>query len=263
MRFRGLLICCVLVLCLPIGLSVVTAQDDEAETPIARVIAWRLNARSAPSLDAEVLAVLELGQEFRIVGRTEAADWLNIQLSTDQTAWIASRYTEETISRNLPIVTAELPSENGVIRVSQDVNVRAGAGVRFPIVNGLPRSTQVTVIGRSGDNTWAQIIQPNGSTGWIFDGALPIDFDLTPFPVPASALIGAQWRTINTVPVRVGPEAFYPLLEFLNEGTLVTILGRDTTSQWVKISFPISNGWIPAAAFPEGTNISTLPISLN
>lgn len=259
---RKLLLMLVILMGTTVLVPIIAAQTDEDNNPVARVIAWRLNARAAPTTDSEVVAVLEYDQVYAIVGRTPTAEWLQIQLTATQTAWVASRFTEETISAELPVLDVDLPEQVNRVQVIQDVNVRAGAGTNFPRINGLPTGTTVTVIGRNGDGTWAQIEQPNGATGWIFDGALPDSFDLMPLPVPASALLGAQWRTVNTVAVRLGPENFYPLVEFLPAGSLVTILGRDTTSQWVKIGFPISNGWIPATAFPEGTDVSGLPLSL-
>jgi len=262
MQRRLLIVVSVIVgLGLLVPLSIAQTDDDNGD-PVARVIAWRLNVREAPTTDSAVITVLEYDQVFPIIGRTDTAEWLQLQLTPTTSGWVASRFTEEALSADLPVVDVILPEQVNRVELVQDVNVRAGAGINFPRINGLPGGTVVTVIGRNGDGTWAQIEQPNGATGWIFDGALPASFDLMPLPVPASALLGAQWRTVNTVAVRLGPENYYPLVEFMPAGTLVTILGRDTTSQWVKIGFPISNGWIPATAFPEGTDISGLPLSL-
>lgn len=256
-----LLVLIMLFLIVPVA----SAQDENADVPVATVIAYRLNVRAEPTTNSPVLRVAEYGQSFVILGRTEGADWLQIQLTADTAGWVAARYTEETIGAATPIIAVDL--SNNVIQVTQDVNVRSGPGELFVRINGLVEGTTVTVIGRSGDNTWAQIQQPNGATGWIFDGALPSNFDLTPLPVPESALIaallqGAPWRTVNRVGVRMGPENYYPLIEYLEAGTDVQVIGRDTLSQWVKIRYPISNGWIPATAFPEGTNIGLLPVSL-
>ncbi len=247
------------------------AQEMNDEATFGEVVVGRLNVRAAPTTESDILTVIVIGDVFPIIGENETGDWRQIQLTPEQPGWVFAEYfipTEAT--EGTPIEPIEAPAQisGETIRVTQDVNVRAGPGTVFDILNGLPGGTTVTVIGRNGDNTWAQVQIPNRRTGWIFDGALPEDFDLAPFPVPESALLaalsqGAPWRVVNTVIVQMGPGIHYPDIGTVRAGEGVQVIGRDTLSQWVKINYPISNGWLPAAAFPAGTNIEILPLSLD
>ncbi|MEZ4671258.1 MAG: SH3 domain-containing protein [Anaerolineae bacterium] len=59
------------------------------------------------------------------------------------------------------------PIIEGVVNVSDSVNVREGPGRSFKVVGSLaPRST-VRVLGRNDDGTWLQIRMEDGSEGWV------------------------------------------------------------------------------------------------
>jgi hypothetical protein len=51
-----------------------------------------------------------------------------------------------------------------VNRSSSSINVRSGPGTQFSVVGGLPRNSEVEVIGRSEAGGWLKIASPSG---WI------------------------------------------------------------------------------------------------
>ena len=64
--------------------------------------------------------------------------------------------------------------------VNTNANVRVGPGLSYgTIAGGLNQGTQVEVIGRTSDNSWYQILMPEGGQeGWIFGSLLDLNADL-------------------------------------------------------------------------------------
>lgn len=54
----------------------------------------RLNIRAGPALVYEIVGQLESGDQFVILQRTSDGNWLEIETSTHQKGWVASRYVE-------------------------------------------------------------------------------------------------------------------------------------------------------------------------
>lgn len=73
------------------------------------------------------------------------------------------------------------------------LNLRTGPGVNFGIITSLLRNSAVTMIGRTSDASWIQVVIPGGAQGWMRSrflltntpvGNLPITFNTTPVPPP-------------------------------------------------------------------------------
>ncbi|MBK9052459.1 MAG: SH3 domain-containing protein [Chloroflexi bacterium] len=68
--------------------------------------------------------------------------------------------------------------------VSSDANVRTGPGVTYgSIAGGVRSGTRVTIIGRTSDNSWYQVIIPAGQEGWIFASLITPDSTFDPSSV--------------------------------------------------------------------------------
>ncbi len=57
------------------------------------------------------------------------------------------------------------------------VNARTTASTDAPIVQLLPRSTLLRAVGRTADNTWVQVVLPDGVRAWVFTDAVLTDQD--------------------------------------------------------------------------------------
>jgi LysM repeat protein len=73
------------------------------------------------------------------------------------------------------------------------LNLRTGPGVNYAIITSLLRNSIVTMIGRTSDAAWVQVVIPGGVQGWMRSrflltntpvGNLPITFNNTPVPPP-------------------------------------------------------------------------------
>lgn len=85
---------------------------QDASVPLAAKIAAagsRLNVRSGPGTDYQVVAKADDGTEYQAVGRSAAGDWLLLQLSADTSdvGWVSAGYVDLTGDiQTLPIENA-------------------------------------------------------------------------------------------------------------------------------------------------------------
>lgn len=72
------------------------------------------------------------------------------------------------------------PGTNDAV-VNTNANIRTGPGLSFgTVAGGATAGTNVSLIGRTSDNSWYQIVLPDGQEGWIFGTLLTVNsgFDL-------------------------------------------------------------------------------------
>jgi hypothetical protein len=82
-----------------------------------------------------------------------------------------------------PMQTEVLPAVKAIAivdRSGSSINVRAGAGTQFGIVGGLPRNSEVEVVGRNPDGDWLKIAEP---PGWIFAELVSLSLPVESLPV--------------------------------------------------------------------------------
>lgn len=73
---------------------------------------------------------------------------------------------------------------NANATVSSDANIRTGPGVSYgSIAGGAKSGTRVTIIGRTSDTSWYQVIIPGGQEGWIFASLITPDSTFDPTTV--------------------------------------------------------------------------------
>jgi uncharacterized protein YraI len=69
------------------------------------VTASRLNVRTGPSLNHPVIALLQRGQQVRLLGRNSAASWLKVELAPNYHGWVFASYIRSSVPiTNLPVV---------------------------------------------------------------------------------------------------------------------------------------------------------------
>lgn len=88
------------------------AQGETKIQRLATVNVSALNARSAPTTEAERLALLPRGATVKVIG--EQDDWLQVELVSGETAWIAGWFVD--------ISTVELPAVPGNPGGSADID---------------------------------------------------------------------------------------------------------------------------------------------
>ncbi len=69
-----------------------TATPAAPSNVVAVVEAQTLNAREGPGTGQPVMAVIEQGQQFDVVGRNLEASWFELRLSPGKTGWVAGEW---------------------------------------------------------------------------------------------------------------------------------------------------------------------------
>jgi uncharacterized protein YraI len=119
---------------------------------VAEVTAESVNVRAGQSTNFERLCRLTKGDEVVVSGRSFS--WYQIQLPPDTKVYISDKYVRL------------LNRQEGRIE-SDDVNVRAGAGIHHTILGQLPAGARVRILQKIQE--WYQIEAPPSVSGWISD----------------------------------------------------------------------------------------------
>lgn len=134
--------------------------------------------------------------------------------------WIPMRVIGDEVD-----LTAVKPSSTAdtVYRVKtngSNLNVRAGAGTSFKLINSLPNGTGVTILDKSGN--WRKVKAFNGVTGWVSNNYLA---------KTSTAKVKTNGSNLN---VRKAPNATSPVLGSVKNGTKVAVIS--TTGNWAYVS---------------------------
>lgn len=131
----------------------------------------RLNVRSEPNASATILAKIRWDRDYPITGRNADSSWW--QINVDGTiGWVYWRYINIANPNVVPVVSGSTsapanPAVTGiVVAPTTNVNVRSGPSTGTAIIGRVPQGTRVSVVGRTGDNSWWQI-NDGRTTGWI------------------------------------------------------------------------------------------------
>ncbi len=86
------------------------------------------------------------------------------------------------------------------------LNLRSGPGVNHNVILSLLRNSAVTMIGRTADASWIQVVIPGGTQGWMRSrfllpntpiGNLPITWAALPTPVPPPPATGGTIHVVQ------------------------------------------------------------------
>jgi uncharacterized protein YraI len=152
------------------------------------------------------------------------------------------------------------------------LNVRQGPAVTYPIITTLSRGTVVQLGGyRNATTTWVMLILPSGQQGWSYAPFLQTSYNLASLPVwsppdSGGTPSGATATVVNAyhLNVRSGPGVSFTPIMTLPRGTVVQLVGRNSSSTWLKIRMPSgTQGWSNAYYLQTTYTISSLPVLTN
>ncbi len=113
----------------------------------------RINVRSQPSVDAEILATLKGGQEVEVLGEVSGTEpgqsWSRVAMPQQVTVWVLAQLVNRKTS---------------VVR-SKELHYRAGPGRNYSVLGTLKSGDEVKVV-REFDG-WLQIEPPAGSVAFV------------------------------------------------------------------------------------------------
>lgn len=152
-------------------------------------------------------------------------------------------FTPAIAATNTPLPTA-LPAAQ-VCPTCANLRLRASPGTAGQILTLLPADLPLSVIGRTADNAWVQVVLPDGSSGWVAAAYLTLRIDLNVVSVTGTAQ-DAPTAVANTAGVvsGVSANARRILLDGLAKGNLPHSFTRvgDSISAAPQFLTPIGSG---------------------
>lgn len=180
------------------------------------------------------------------------------------------------------------------------LSLRAGPSFSQSVVGNVFQGQRVQAIGRNSANSWVKVqVVESGLQGWILSGNVQLDIPITNLPVindsttqptatpiaptatpvnptatpvnptatpvnptatptPASGVTA----TVNTgaLNVRSGPAVSYGVVAVLNQGTTVSVTGRNSDNSWVRVATGNISGWVLTSLTTINGDLATIPI---
>jgi uncharacterized protein YgiM (DUF1202 family) len=124
--------------------------------------AYRLNVRSGPGVQYDVVTRVTQGDPVGLIGRNANGSWVQLETGYSQ-AWINASYVLTAYNiYTLPVTDSTVPNpggaqQAGLITGVTYLNVRTGPGVQYAVVRRVANSDQVGLIGRNANASWVQL----------------------------------------------------------------------------------------------------------
>jgi SH3-like domain-containing protein len=140
-----------------------------------RIQGGRVNIRSGPSTNYEIVTTVNEGTPLQVVAR--AGEWLKIRYPADQSAWIPAANIQGEVPSVIP--------GTGVVRtVSENATrVRVRPWVRSTVVGEVNEGTTVRIKDIRGQ--WLKIAPPPTARAWVFGKYVRFEGDVTEVEAPA------------------------------------------------------------------------------
>lgn len=142
---KNILLSAVLIFLIPAN-----ARTEEIKIFAGEITADRVNIRSGPNLNFEVIYTCNRGDKIIICG--EQYEWYKIKLPEGVVLYISKDFIDN--------------QNNTFIVKTDDVNIRAGAGLEYNIAGQLSKGDKVETITEAG--AWYGIKAPKKCFGWVY-----------------------------------------------------------------------------------------------
>ena len=147
------------------------------------------------------------------------------------------------------------------------LNVRQGPGINYAVTATVYKGQTVTLLGRNDNSSWAKIRTIGGQEGWVNASyIIPSNVAISSLPIMTSSAAPLPTPLAPVaqggIAVRSGPGFNFPAAGFVNNGSFVNLLGRNSISTWVKVSANNNTliGWMHASVIETNLSISSLPV---
>lgn len=177
---------------------------------------------------------------------------------------------------NLPVALFDRPlilPQPGFASTQGAINLRAAPDVYSAAITQVPGGQILTILGRNADYTWFHVRLENGQTGWVLAellssnaGLISAVYSETPLPPQRLGELGTRGRVTAPagVNLRRGPDATFPAIGLVNDGTLVDLLARSPyLNGWLKVNVSGTVGWLSLLTLDTQAYLDALPIDYN
>ncbi|MGE5703319.1 MAG: N-acetylmuramoyl-L-alanine amidase [Clostridia bacterium] len=212
----------------------------------------KLNVRTGPSLTSPITTTLAIGSTYPVV--KESGQWLQIQLSANQTGWVAGWLVKDAASPakapgSAPSSKPSVPPTNTPVQSNQTIKLIAPLHV-YPApdqaqspIGELSAGDEIVI--KSTSKGWLQITY-DGAVAWIYpNGTGSVGQAPTP-PVQPPAkgnLLGTVSVNAPVVNLRSQPTTTSDLVTTMAQGTVLSLIG--TQGDWFQVLTPTGqSGWV-------------------
>ncbi len=249
-----------------------TTSPPPSSTATGTVATGALNVRSGPGIGYGTLTAVYRGTTFTLLGRNGDGSWVKIRLSSGTEGWVnGSLITPSVAISTLAVLDGSTPSTTASGTVATGaLNVRYGPGVSYGVITAIQQGNYVTLLGRNSNSSWVKIRLVGGTEGWVNASLLTTSVAVSSLPVLDSGgtgtvpppTSGATATVTTAANVRSGPGTGYYVLAGVYPGKVLTLLGRNHTSEWVQVRLADgTTGWIYAWLVTLSVPLNGLPVT--
>jgi uncharacterized protein YraI len=232
--------------------------------------ASRVNARSGPGTGFPTVIVLDAGAIFTLLGRNADASWVQIGVAGGAQVWVNARFVAPSVAiSSLPVSVSGTGASARVTAFF--LNVRTGPAAAFPSLGTLRQGDGVSLLGRNADSTWVEIVLPVGTRGWVSTAFIDSNIAISALPITDGtgggenpAPIPGPTGTVTAfyLNVRFGPSHTFGAFTRLEQGQVISLVGRNAAQTWLQISIPGGGtGWVNANYIRPSINPATLAVT--
>ncbi|SFA94693.1 MULTISPECIES: SH3 domain-containing protein [unclassified Bacillus (in: firmicutes)] len=129
-----------------------------------------------------------------------------------------------------------IPEASDTVIINQDqVNIRQGPGLSYPIVKKANKNDSFSVIKEEAD--WIQLNLSGDKKGWVANWLVTKNKGSSESQAGSDAEVNT-----NDLRVRKGPGTNFQVIGYLNKGDKVKVL--ETNENWIEISSGFGEGWV-------------------
>jgi anionic cell wall polymer biosynthesis LytR-Cps2A-Psr (LCP) family protein/uncharacterized protein YraI len=146
------------------------------------------------------------------------------------------------------------------VPLGDQVNLRAGPGVRYAIISTLSQEEWAQITGKNDAGDWLRV-KYQGRTGWLATEFVRVSGDLEIAPVIGVAQqVEAVVQPGDYVNVRTGPSVDYNSIGMLTANQSALVIGKSADGKWWQVRMGVVTGWISADYVEIRGNPSTIPV---
>ena len=250
--------------------------SQQAQTgATATVVTGALNVRSGPGINFPVVAKAYQGHVIALLGRDSSSTWARVRLFSGQEGWVNAgpQYIQPSVAiSSLPVVDgapAPAPTTTpGFIPsaavTAASLNVYAGPGTNFAVIATSLQGHVVHMLARNQDASWVRVRIFSGQVGWVSAASIQPNMPISNLPVvgaTAPPVPGPITDPAHTRSLYAGPASTFNIVGTVHQGQNVTLLGRNSQGNWVKVLLDSGvQGWVSASLVHSSVPLFSLPI---
>ncbi|MGM7721005.1 N-acetylmuramoyl-L-alanine amidase [Metabacillus sp. Hm71] len=198
-----------------------TAANEQVTINVDHV-----NVRSGAGLTSSIIAKVKKGQTFDVVEKKN--DWIKIELSRNETGWVASWLVKEKSSSTSSNSSV---SNGNVISNATSLRIRSGPGTSFSVIGVFDKGKTAQYLEKSG--RWIKISY-SGKSGWVAGWHISKTTNTSAATVNPSTNSKHVKIIYNGTNIRSGASTGHSIVKRANAGETYTLL--DTVGNWYKIN---------------------------